>query len=33
MQENIFKIRHFEKGSSKSLKKDNFIFSLEPSPF
>ena len=31
MQENIFKIRHFEKGLSKSLKKDNFI--LEPSPF
>ena len=28
-----FKIRYFEKGLSKSLKKINFIFSLKPSPF
>ena len=27
------KIRYFEKGLSKSLKKVNFIFSFEPSPF
>ena len=27
------KIRYFERGLLKSLKKVNFIFSLEPSPF
>ena len=26
-------MRYFEKGLSKSLKKVNFIFSFEPSPF
>ena len=31
MQKNILKIRYFERGSSKSLKKVNFIFSSEPS--
>ena len=29
---NYFK-RYFERGLSKSLKKGNFIFSFEPSPF
>ena len=33
MQEIVLKIRYFEKGLSKSLKKVNFIFSIEPSPF
>ena len=33
MQEIILKIRYFERGLSKSLKKVNFIFSFEPSPF
>ena len=33
MQEILFKIRYFERGLSKSLKKVNFIFSFEPSPF
>ena len=30
---NSFKIRYFERGLSKSLKKFNFIFSFEPSLF
>ena len=30
---NYFKMRYFEKGLSKSLKKVNFIFPFEPSPF
>ena len=29
----FLKIRYFERGLSKSLKKVNFIFSFEPSPF
>ena len=29
----ILKIRQFEKGLSKSLKKVNFIFYFQPSPF
>ena len=29
----ILKIRYFEKGLSKSLKKVNFVFSFEPSLF
>ena len=33
MQEIILKIRYFERGLSKSLKKVNFIFSFEPSHF
>ena len=33
MQEILLKIKHFERGLSKSLKKVNFIFSLQPSPF
>ena len=33
MQEILLKIRYFERGLSKSLKKVNFIFSIEPSPF
>ena len=33
MQEIILKVRYFEKGLSKSLKKGNFIFPFEPSPF
>ena len=33
MHEIILKVRYFEKGLSKSLKKGNFIFSAEPSPF
>ena len=33
MQEIILKIRYFESGLSETLKKVNFIFSLEPSPF
>ena len=32
MQEILFKVRSFERGLSKSLKKGNFIFSFEPSP-
>ena len=32
-QEIILKIRYFERGLLKSLKKVNFIFSFEPSPF
>ena len=31
MQEILLKIRYFERGWSKSLKKANFIFSFEPS--
>ena len=30
---NYFKIRYTEKGLSNALKKVNFIFSFEPSPF
>ena len=30
---NYFKIRYFETGLSKILKKGNFIFSFEHSPF
>ena len=30
MQEILFKIRYFDRGLSKSLKKVNFIFSLNP---
>ena len=33
MQESLLKVRYFERGLSKSLKKGNFIFSFEPSPF
>ena len=32
-QENILKIRQFEKGLSKSLKKVNFFFFSKPVPF
>ena len=30
---NILKVKYFERGLSKTLKKGNFIFSFEPSPF
>ena len=33
MKESHLKVRYFERGLSKSLKKGNFIFSFEPSPF
>ena len=33
MQKILLKIRYFEIGLSKSLKKVNFIFSFAPSPF
>ena len=33
MQETILKVRYFGRGLSKSLKKGNFLFSFEPSPF
>ena len=33
MQEILLKVRYFERGLSKSLRKVNFIFSFEPSPF
>ena len=33
MQEILLKIRYFEKGLSKSLKKVNFIFLSNPVPF
>ena len=33
MQSIFLKIRHFERGLSKSLKIVNFIFSFKPSPF
>ena len=33
MQEILLKIRYLERGISKTLKKVNFIFSFEPSPF
>ena len=33
MQEIILEVRYFERGLSESLKKGNFIFSFEPSPF
>ena len=32
MQEIILKVKYFERGLSKSLKKGNFNFSFEPSP-
>ena len=33
MQKSVLKVRYFERVLSKSLKKGNFIFSFEPSPF
>ena len=33
IQEILLKVRYFERGSSKSLKKGNFVFSFKPSPF
>ena len=33
MQEIPLKVRYFERGLSKSLKKGNFIFLLNPVPF
>ena len=33
MQEIILKVRYFETGLSKSLKKGNLIFSFESNPF
>ena len=33
MQETILKVRYFERGLSKRLKKGNFNFSAKPSPF
>ena len=33
MQEILLKIKCFERGLLKNLKKVNFIFSFEPSPF
>ena len=33
MQETILKVRYFERGLSKSLKKGNFIFLPNPVPF
>ena len=33
IQEIILKVRYFERRLLKSLKKGNFIFSFEPSPF
>ena len=33
VQEILLKVRYFQRGLSKSLKKGNFIFSFEPSPF
>ena len=33
MEEILLEIRYLERGLSSSLKKVNFIFSLEPSPF
>ena len=33
MHEVLLKIRYFERGSSKSLKKVNFIIFLNPIPF
>ena len=33
MQEIILEVKYFERGLSESLKKGNFIFSFEPSPF
>ena len=33
MQENLLKIRHFEKGLSKSLKKLTLFFLSNPVPF
>ena len=33
MQEILLKVRYFERGLSKRLKKGNFIFSFDPVPF
>ena len=33
MQEIILKVKYFERALSKSLKKGNFIFLLNPDPF
>ena len=33
MQEIIVNVRYFERGLSKCLKKGNFFFTAEPSPF
>ena len=33
MQEILLKVRYFERGLSKSLKKGNFIFFSNPVPF
>ena len=33
MQEIILKVKYFERELSKNLKKWNFFFFLEPSPF
>ena len=33
MREIILKVSNFERGLSKNLKKSNFVFSAEPSPF
>ena len=33
MQKIILKVKYFERGLSKSLKKGNFIFSFESRPF
>ena len=33
MQETVLKVRHFERGLSKSLKKGNLFFLSNPVPF
>ena len=33
MQEILLKVIYFERGLSESLKKGNFVFSFDPSPF
>ena len=33
MQKTVLKMRYFERGLSKSIKKVNFIFLLNPVPF
>ena len=33
MQKNLLKIKYFESGLPNGIKKGNFIFSFEPSPF
>ena len=33
MQEILLKVRYFERGLSKTVKKVNFIFLLKPAPF